>query len=177
MSGDHSDDATALVNRDTTSSHTGFWKIRLGVHGNIPTRQTSGSAGYDIASSEDVVIPAHGLVRIHTDIFLQELPPNTFVKLESRSGLAFRSRLSVRGGIIDNDYRGEIMVLLANEGNEDYCVRAKERIAQAIVLPYYTLPVVLVDKNEEHNNNNDEDSSSSKQTSERGVAGFGSTGK
>ena len=131
----------------------------------IPSRGSSYAAGYDLyaAIEEDVIeIPPHETVKIKTDIAF-ELPHNTFLGIFPRSGLATKQGLRPANcvGVIDADYRGNIIVALHNDSNETQEVKNGERIAQAILLPYFQMKFEEVDELEE---------------TELGEGGFGSTG-
>lgn len=125
----------------------------------IPKRATSGSAGYDLYACEDTIAHAGKLTKVHTGIAVQ-IPPNTYGRIADRSSLASKS-LHVFAGVIDSDYRGEIVVLIFNHGDNDYHITAGSRIAQLILEVIATPSVVEVDKLVE---------------TERGIGGFGSTG-
>ena len=126
-----------------------------------PTRQSLGSAGYDLYAAADVMIEGRGYRLIPTDIAVV-IPEGHYGRISSRSGLALRYGLEVGAGVIDEDYRGSLGVILHNHSNTDYQVRRGDRIAQLIIEPYKVVEVVEV-----------EDLG----TTERGTGGFGSTGK
>ena len=102
-------------------------------------------------------------MKIGTGISI-ELPDATFGAIFARSGLATKEGLRPANcvGVVDSDYRGEIVVALHNDSEEVRTIEPKERIAQLVVMPY--IPVALV----ETQNLSDTD---------RGDGGFGSTGK
>uniref|UniRef100_T1KU32 Deoxyuridine 5'-triphosphate nucleotidohydrolase n=1 Tax=Tetranychus urticae TaxID=32264 RepID=T1KU32_TETUR len=97
-----------------------------------PTRATNGSAGFDIYSSQNKTIPASGLSLLDTQLQIK-LPPNTYGRIASRSGLTMKHSLHVGAGVIDEDYRGEIKVLMFNHGDKPYEVKKGDRIAQLII--------------------------------------------
>lgn len=98
----------------------------------VPTRSTSGAAGYDLYSPCNSVVPARGRVCIPIKIVIQ-VPEGTYGRIAPRSGLAYREGLDVGGGVIDSDYRQEVGVILFNHTDQDYTVRSGERIAQLIL--------------------------------------------
>lgn len=131
----------------------------------LPTRGSSHAAGYDLhaALSEPLRIPPHATVTV--DIGLQfELPEGTFAGIFARSGIATREGLRPANcvGVCDSDYRGNYMVPIHNDSDEERVITPGEKIAQMIVLPYLSLEF------EEAEELTD---------TERGAAGFGSTGK
>ena len=69
----------------------------------IPTKGSPGSAGYDLSSTESVIIPAHGKALVSTQLAIA-LPEGTYGRIALRSGLAVRNMLDVRAGVIDRDY-------------------------------------------------------------------------
>lgn len=125
------------------------------------SRKNINDAGLDIQSSELIEIPARGDALIHTGIRVQ-IPVGYVGILKSRSGLSVRNKIEVGAGVIDANYRGEIMVHLYNFGNFPFVVQRGDRIAQLITLPYYSPEYHLIDELEE---------------TERGERGFGSSGK
>ena len=132
----------------------------LSEHATTPTHATKSSAGLDLFSAENAVVPARSHKLIHTDISM-EIPPHHYGQIKSRSGLAYKHRLNVQAGTIDSDYRGEIGIVLANDSNEDYTISRGDRIAQIII---HQLPVINVEITD-------------KLTPTDRAGGFGSTGK
>ncbi|MBP5251527.1 MAG: dUTP diphosphatase [Treponema sp.] len=130
----------------------------------LPVYKTSGAAGADVCAylENDVVIKKGERALIGTGLQF-EIPEGYEIQVRPRSGLAFKNGVTVLNtpGTIDSDYRGELKVLLANFGSEDFTVKNGDRIAQIVVAP-----VTLGDFT---------DASSLSET-ERGAGGFGSTG-
>ena len=95
-------------------------KVKL-VHeyATMPTRATSGSAGLDLYACEEGVIQVVDRQLIRTGVQVI-LPENTVGLIKSRSGLALDYELDVCAGVIDSDYRGEIKVLIMNNGPYEY---------------------------------------------------------
>ena len=131
----------------------------------IPTRGSEYAAGYDLyaATGYDITIPPHQTIKIDTGISI-ELPQNTFGAIYPRSGLATKQGLRPANcvGVIDEDYRGPVIVALHNDTDEYQIVPAHSRIAQLIISPYITETFEVVDALNE---------------TARGEGGFGSTGK
>ncbi len=129
-----------------------------------PTRGSTGSAGYDLYSVSQLVIPPRGRVAVKTGIAI-EIPSNTiYGRISPRSGLAIKHGINVLGGVIDSDYRGEVVVILHNTSEEEFTVTVGMRIAQ-IIFEKIWLPANI--KNV-HFAKLDETA--------RGDGGFGSTG-
>lgn len=129
-----------------------------------PTRGSVAAAGYDLyaATSYDIELPPHETVKIGTGIAI-EIPDGYFGGIFARSGLATKKGLRPANsvGVIDSDYRGEVIVALHNDSNLTQYIDAGERIAQLIIIPYENVTF------EEVNDLSD---------TERGDGGFGSTG-
>lgn len=126
----------------------------------IPTRGSQYAAGYDLYSTEDVLVPERGSAVVSTKTFM-EIPPGHYGQIASRSGLAFKYDIYAFAGIIDEDYRGEIKVKLINHSDIPFTIGDKDRIAQIIFHKYNTFDFNVVKSLEE---------------SKRGDAGFGSSG-
>jgi dUTP pyrophosphatase len=129
-------------------------------HARIPQRATQFAAGYDLFSAEERVIAPHSQMSINTGISIA-LPPRTCGRIAPRSGLALRNSINVHAGIIDEDYRGEILVILYNHGNSPLNVQVGDRIAQLLIVPVLYPEIRIV---------------SHLPATERGQGGFGSTG-
>lgn len=100
------------------------------------TLGTSGSAGLDIRSIEEVSIQPYELISVNTGIYI-ETPKNHFCLLANRSSMAMKELL-VMGGIIDSDYRGEIKVMIKNLGSSTYKIHKNDKIAQIICIKCLT---------------------------------------
>ena len=79
---------------------------------------------------------------IHTDICM-EIPQGMFGKINPRSGLSVKHHIDTNAGVIDSDYRGEILVVLENNKTEDYEVHKGDKIAQIIFHHIPTIKLVL----------------------------------
>jgi dUTP pyrophosphatase len=88
----------------------------------LPKKGSSGAAGYDICANEDVVVPARGKAKVPTGL-AWTCPPNTYGRIAPRSGLAWKNSINVGAGVIDEDYRGEVCVILFNHGDVDLNVK------------------------------------------------------
>ena len=132
-----------------------------------PEYKTSGSAGADLYSCfEDekgvIVIKPNEIKKIHTGIIL-ELPDGFESQIRPRSGFALKGiTIPNSPGTVDSDYRGELIVILQNLGQEDFIVEHSMRVAQVVIVPFFQF------------NFSETEALSS---TERGSSGFGSTGK
>lgn len=125
-----------------------------------PMRGSEGAAGYDISSVEDVVVPAMGRIAVSTGISIR-VPDGTYGRIAPRSGLAYKYGIDVLAGVIDEDYTGEVKVILYNTTERDYIIKKGDRIAQLILEQIVTPGVaVVLDLSD----------------TARGSGGFGSTG-
>lgn len=139
--------------------------LRLRPTAQLPTRGTPGAAGLDLYAdlAEPVVVEANGgRVLIGTGISIA-LPPGHEGQVRPRSGLALKHGVTILNapGTVDEDYRGEVSVLLVNFGAEPFRVTSGMRIAQLVVARYE--PVVPFEV-------------ASLDPTERGAGGYGSTG-
>ena len=137
---------------------------KLNEYAQEPTRGSVAAAGYDLyaAISDSVTIPAHSTVKIGTGLAFA-LPDNTFAAIFARSGLATKQGLRPANcvGVCDSDYRGEYIVAVHNDTNEEKIIEPNERIAQMVLMPYIPMMFEEVESLDE---------------TERGKGGFGSTG-
>ena len=130
----------------------------------LPSYATAGAAGMDLvaAVSAPLVIPPGGRVLVPTGLRIA-LPPGHELQVRPRSGLALKHGITLPNspGTVDEDYRGELQVIVMNAGTEPFTVERGMRIAQAVVAPVlrarFTEVAVLPD-------------------TARGAGGFGSTG-
>ena len=138
---------------------------RLNKLAKTPTRGSEEAAGYDLyaAINETTSIPPHSTVKIGTGLSF-ELPTGTFGAIFARSGLATKMGLRPSNctGVCDSDYRGEYIVAIHNDTNEEKVINPGERIAQLILMPYIPMTFKEVEDLSE---------------TDRGSGGFGSTGK
>jgi len=104
----------------------------------IPQYQTSGSAACDLRSTDSVVVPPSSSVIVGTGIKL-EMPSGFGAMVCSRSGLAAKNGIHVLNdpGLVDQDYKGEIKVILHNAGKDEFIVKKGDRIAQLLFFPIF----------------------------------------
>ena len=110
---------------------TKIWVKKLTETATLPSKKTAGAAGYDLYTDEGGEIHAGAIARISTGVAMQP-PQGVHGLIWPRSGLAAKFGITVLGGVIDSDYRGEVAVLLANLGNDIFTFEAGDRIAQIL---------------------------------------------
>lgn len=115
-----------------------------------PSYATPQSAGADVRSKIDTIVPAHGRVLIPTGMFVA-IPKGYEIQVRPRSGLALKKGITVLNtpGTIDSDYRKEIGVILFNTTDEDFVVNAGDRIAQIVLAKFEQINWVEVDELDE----------------------------
>jgi dUTP pyrophosphatase len=133
---------------------------KLGPDATLPIRAYQGDAALDLYSAENLSVSANGSVMVKTKIAL-EIPHGYVGLVWDRSGLAAKSGITTMGGVIDSNYRGEVMVILHNTKSENFEVKAGDRIAQLLIQKIESPEIVEVQELEE---------------SVRGDKAFGSSG-
>ena len=132
----------------------------------VPERATPGSAGVDLYACIDkpVTVEPHKCVQIPSGIAIELPNENYGAFVFARSGISRKHGIAPVNavGVIDSDYRGEIIMGLINHFDESYTIEPNDRVAQLVVLPVALLPVAVVDELDE---------------TSRGEGGFGSTGR
>ena len=126
----------------------------------IPKRGSLYAAGLDLYTPTAGIVEPGQRLLVKLDIAI-ELPQGTFGHILPRSGLALKNGIHIGAGVIDEDYRGNVGVLLFNLGEEPYVFNVGDRIAQLVVKPYTRVNVFENVLSE----------------SERGSGGFGSSGR
>ena len=130
----------------------------------LPTYGSPFAAGADLYACEgkEITIEAGKTVLVHTGIAL-EIPEGYAGFIYARSGIATKRGLAPANkvGVVDSDYRGEIMVALHNHSDEVQTIADGERIAQMVIAPYLAVNFILADELDD---------------TVRGTGGFGSTG-
>ena len=121
-----------------------------------------GDAGFDLRTLEDIVIQPHEQIAVPTGLRVA-IPEGWVGIVKDRSSMA-KNRIYTHAGVIDAAYRGEVKILLSNDGNEPYTLAKGDKVAQMIVIPCIT-GCEQVETEEELG------------ATERGEGGFGSTGK
>ena len=132
----------------------------------LPSYETAGAAGMDlraaVTADEPLVLKPGARALVSTG-FIFELPQGFEAQIRPRSGLAIKNGITCLNtpGTVDSDYRGEVKVILANLGQEDFVIERGMRIAQMVIAPVTQVAVFEVTETSE---------------TTRGTGGFGSTG-
>ena len=128
----------------------------------LPTYAHPGDAGMDIRSIEELTIEPGARALVHTGLVMV-LPPGYEAQVRPRSGLALKNGVTVLNtpGTIDEGYRGEIGVILANFGSEPFKVEKGAKIAQMVIAPCTRAEIAETDEVDD---------------TVRGTGGFGSSG-
>ena len=134
---------------------------RLSENAVLPVRGSGLAAGYDLASAEDIVVPARGKAIAKTDLAMA-IPLGHYGRIAPRSGFSWKKHTDIGAGVIDADYRGNVGVVIFNHSDQDISVSQGDRVAQLIIEQIST-PVV-------------EDVEGELDDTQRGEGGFGSTG-
>jgi dUTP pyrophosphatase len=131
----------------------------------LPEYQTKGSAGFDLrANLREPIILKHGQIKLIPTGLVFEIPEGYEVEIRPRSGLAAKHGISIVNtpGTIDSDYRGEIKIILINQGKDDFTVNDGERVAQGLLKKVEQCEFIEIQE---------------LSGTERGAGGFGHTGK
>jgi dUTP pyrophosphatase len=128
----------------------------------LPAYATSGAAGMDVVSAEDVTLAPGARHAVATGLAMA-IPEGYEIQVRPRSGLALKHGISVPNtpGTIDSDYRGELKVIAINLGSEPFAIQRGDRVAQLVLAPVVQAAWDEVDELD---------------ATERGEGGFGSTG-
>lgn len=135
---------------------------RLSENAVLPVRGSLQAAGYDLASAEDVIVPAHGKAIAKTDLAMI-IPGGHYGRIAPRSGFSWKKHTDIGAGVIDSDYRGNVGVVIFNHSNDDIQIEQGDRIAQ-LIIEKISLPIV------------EDVEDGELELTERGEGGFGSTG-
>jgi len=134
--------------------------VRLSLNGHVPKRSSPGSAGLDLVSPVSATLSPMQRLLVPLDIIIK-LPKGTYGHILPRSGLALKHGIHIGAGVIDEDYRGNVGVLLWNLSDTPFSFKKGDRIAQLVVKPYVSVEPEETDVLED---------------TFRGVGGFGSSG-
>lgn len=132
--------------------------------GELPKYESALASGFDVRAQipESVVVKPGQRFLVPTGLSF-EIPAGYEIQARPRSGLAIKKGITLLNtpGTIDADYRGEVKIILANLGSEDFQINDQDRIAQLVLAPVWQADFELVDDLSQ---------------TERGAGGFGSTG-
>lgn len=127
----------------------------------VPRYAHKGDAGMDLFSAENYIVAVGKRQLVSTGIAM-ELPEGYFASIRGKSGLAYKKGISILGGVIEFGYTGEYGVIVLNTGDEDFEIRAGNKIAQVVVAPVASVELEEVEELSD---------------TDRGDGGFGSTGR
>jgi dUTP pyrophosphatase len=138
-------------------------KVKLSKDASLPSYATIGSSGMDLRVIESGIVKKNEIKLIKTGVFL-EIPEGFEAQIRPRSGLALKHGITILNtpGTIDSDYRGEICLIVANFGNEDFEYNKGDRLAQIVFAEVIKADLILSDTLEE---------------TERNDGGFGHSGR
>lgn len=129
----------------------------------FPAKAHADDAAFDLRSRENITLPVGKSTLVPTGIFM-ELPAGYEAQVRPRSGLALKHNLTLTNspGTIDAGYRGEVGVIMFNNGPDEFVIARGDRIAQMVICKLPEVELFPVE---------------SLSVSDRGEGGFGSTGK
>lgn len=133
---------------------------KLSEHAFAPVKGSAKAAGFDLKSAYETIVPARGKAIVKTDIQI-ELPEGCYGRIAPRSGLAAKNHIDIGAGVVDEDYRGNLGVVMFNHADVDFQVAKGDRIAQLICERIFYPELVEAETLTD---------------TERGSGGFGSTG-
>jgi dUTP pyrophosphatase len=133
---------------------------KLHAEAKLPTRGSAEAAGLDVYAVGRVVLAPGARAAVRTGVAVA-IPRGFYGRVAPRSGLAVRHGLDTLSGVIDSDYRGEILCVLVNHGDEPFEIETGARVAQLIIESIALPEPVWADDLDE---------------TRRGAGGFGSTG-
>jgi len=137
-------------------------KIKLLNENCMPEKAHRWDAGWDLKTTETLTIKAGETVKVHTGTIF-EIPSRHCGMVIARSGLGTKHSVTLANdvGVIDSEYRGEILVFLSNDSDKDFTIKQFDRFAQMVIVPINTQTLWAVDV---------------LSTTGRGSGGFGSSG-
>jgi dUTP pyrophosphatase len=106
--------------------------LRLNPSAILPTRASESSAGLDLYSVENVLIESGNRAALKTGLAVA-VPDGFYGRIAPRSGLALSAGIDILAGVVDSDYRGELLCILINHGQNSFAVSTGDRIAQLII--------------------------------------------
>ena len=132
----------------------------LSGYSKTPVRGSIGAAGLDVFSAYDYVISPGKRIKVLTDLAI-DIPKGYYGRMAPRSGLSLTHCIDVGAGVVDSDYRGNVGIVLINNGESEFVVKRGDKIAQMILTKYMEDVIILEVLN--------------LSVTERGDKGFGST--
>jgi dUTP pyrophosphatase len=106
--------------------------LKLSPSAVLPTRASSNAAGVDLYSIEEAVLAIGKIAAVRTGLSVA-IPKGFYGRIAPRSGLALKHGIDVLAGVVDSDYRGELICVLINHGESDFFIQKHYRVAQLII--------------------------------------------
>jgi dUTP pyrophosphatase len=106
--------------------------LKLSPSAVLPTRASANAAGVDLYSIEEVTLPTGKIAAVRTGLSVA-IPQGSYGRIAPRSGLALKHGIDVLAGVVDSDYRGELICVLINHGDSDFFIEKHGRVAQLII--------------------------------------------
>lgn len=135
--------------------------MRIHPNAKLPSKADKYAAGWDFFTPEDISLPAGKLTLIPLGVKIS-FAPSTVLILMEKSGIASRTDLILKAGVVDSNYRGEVKALYYNAGKEEFKFSAGEKVVQGLLVPLAGDCIVETDELD---------------YTERNENGFGSTGR
>jgi dUTP pyrophosphatase len=151
--------AKCISKRDHLSHSATVQVKKLISHAQLPKRAAEGSSGFDVTSAHDIQLSPQTITKVHTGLAIQ-VPKGHYLRIAPKSSLSTKG-ISVEAGVIDNDYRGEIIIVLRNHNKSPFNLRLGQKAAQ-LIFEQASTPCMMV--------------TSTLTDTNRGSGGFGSTG-
>lgn len=129
----------------------------------LPTKANPTDTGYDIYACVDTFLPAKGSAKVNCGLKVAYISPGFWFGSRSRSGLGFKNDVVSFHGTIDQGYRNDLGIKLFNFSNNDYLIKAGERVCQIAIQPIYHAEMSFVESVQDE--------------TDRGLNGFGSSGR
>ncbi len=136
--------------------------IKINDNAKLPYKASEGAACFDLYSVEDLIIAPGKTTLVATGLKVAYIPEGFRLDLFDRSGFRAKGIFGSSVGIIDEDYRGELKVILFNSTDKDFVIKIGDRIAQTTLTKNNKVSFQFVEIFED---------------TERSAGGFGSTGK
>jgi len=120
-----------MIKNKCTNKNFQLKIVKLTNNATTPTKATSLAAGCDLYSAYDYNVPALGKLLVKTDLVIS-VPPGTYGRIAPRSSIALNHFIAIGAGVIDEDYRGNVSILVFNHSDTIFTIKKGDRIAQLI---------------------------------------------
>jgi dUTP pyrophosphatase len=102
----------------------------------LPVRVSSGAAGFDVHSSQDIILKPYVHQPVEIGLCFQS-PPGSYLRIAPRSGLAFKHGIVILGGVCDRDFTGQPKIIMLNTSKDPFQIKRGDRIVQVICEKIY----------------------------------------